>query len=320
MKGADGMNQNSSSFNVTDTHCDVLLKLWMNPNQSFKDSEQLDVTLTRLMDGGVTLQCFAIFIEPFVKQELKFQAVLEQIQLFHQKVIQPYHQMKHVKKWSDLSLLKEGEIGAILTLEGMDAVGSDEWKHHFLIEQGILSVGLTWNEANLVADGIEESRGAGITDFGKRVIENHNKHKVLTDVSHLSEKSFWDTVELSQYVIASHSNASAICGHKRNLNDEQARALFKNDRYMGLVFLPKFLSDTEEATIDDVIRHIEHLCALGGEKSIGFGSDFDGISTYVDGLEHPGRYPAFIERLSKYYSDAQIKRFCSGNFLRSLPN
>lgn len=102
MKGADGMNQNSSTFNVTDTHCDVLLKLWMNPNQSFKDSDQLDVTLTRLMDGGVTLQCFAIFIEPFVKQELKFQAVLEQIQLFHQKVIQPYHQMKHVKKWSDL--------------------------------------------------------------------------------------------------------------------------------------------------------------------------------------------------------------------------
>ncbi|MFK3938825.1 dipeptidase [Alkalihalobacillus sp. NPDC078783] len=313
------MNQNSFSLNVIDTHCDVLLKLWMNPNQSFKDSNQLDVTLTRLKGGRVKLQCFAIFIEPFVKQELKFQAVLEQIHLFHQKVIQPYQEMKHIKNWSDIALLKEGEIGAILTLEGMDAVGSDEWKHHFLIEQGILSVGLTWNQANLVADGIEESRGAGVTDFGKRMIENHNKHKLLTDVSHLSEKSFWDTVEHSQYVIASHSNALGICGHKRNLNDEQAKALFKNDRYMGLVFLPKFLSDTGLATIDDVIRHIEYLCVLGGERSIGFGSDFDGISTYVDGLNHPGCYPALIQQLTKYYSDAQIRGFCSENFLRSLP-
>ncbi|MCM2674623.1 dipeptidase [Alkalicoccobacillus plakortidis] len=313
------MVQNAPKKYVIDTHCDVLLKLWMNPQQSFLDSHHLDVTLNRLIAGGVGVQCFAIFIEPFIKQELKFQAALEQIRLFHQKVIRPFPQMKHIRSWEELNSLKDGEIGAILTLEGMDAVGADEEKHQILIEQGVLSVGLTWNDANLCADGVEESRGAGITDFGRAVIERHNQHKLLTDVSHLSIKSFWDTFEAADYVIASHSNSATICGHQRNLNDEQAQALFKQNRYMGMVFLPKFLTDKEEAGLTDVIRHIEYLCSIGGEKSIGFGSDFDGISSYVHELNHPGCYPALIDALSRYYSDEQIRGFCSENFLRSLP-
>ncbi|MDQ0206210.1 dipeptidase [Alkalicoccobacillus murimartini] len=315
------MVQKSTQIQVIDTHCDVLLKLWMNPQQSFLDSQALDVNLQRLQSGGVKVQCFALFVEPFIKQELKFQAVLEQIRLFHQKIIRPFPQVKHIKKWEELASLKEGEIGAILTLEGMDAVGADEEKHLILIEQGVLSVGLTWNEANHCADGVLESRGAGITDFGRQTIRRHNEHKLLTDVSHLSETSFWDTIEVADYAIASHSNSTSICPHPRNLNDAQAQALFKQNRYMGMVFFPKFLTETEqqEATITDVLRHMEYLCSIGGEKSIGFGSDFDGISDHVVGLEHAGCYSNFIDELAKHYSDEQIRDFCSGNFLRSIP-
>lgn len=313
------MVHNQTKFSIIDTHCDVLLKLWMNPQLSFLDSEELDVNVHRLQTGGVKIQCFALFVEPFIKQELKFQTVLEQISIFHQKVIQPYSHIKHIRHWQELSELQEHEIGAILTLEGMDAVGADAEKHQILLEQGILSVGLTWNEANLCADGVKESRGAGVTDFGRTVIRHHNQAQILTDVSHLSERSFWDVMEESKYPIASHSNAASICPHPRNLNDEQATALFSNNRYMGMVFFPEFLTGTDHASISDIIRHIEHLCSIGGEKSIGFGSDFDGISKHVSGLMNTAHYPALLQELSKYYSDEQIGQFCYGNFLRSIP-
>lgn len=291
----------------------------MNPQLSFLDSEELDVNVERLQSGGVKIQCFALFVEPFIKQELKFQTVLEQINIFHQNVIQPYPHIKHIRHWHELNELKENEVGAILTLEGMDAVGADTEKHQILLEQGILSVGLTWNNANLCADGVKESRGAGVTDFGRAMIQQHNQARVLTDVSHLSERGFWDVMEESNYPIASHSNAASICPHPRNLNDEQAKALFTNNRYMGIVFFPEFLTGTEFASLTDIIRHIDHLCSLGGEKSIGFGSDFDGISKHVTGLRHAAHYPALLQELSKYYSDKQIHQFCSENFLRSVP-
>ncbi|TSB45175.1 membrane dipeptidase [Alkalicoccobacillus porphyridii] len=306
-------------FPLIDTHCDVLLKLWMNPQLSFYDSDELDVNLQRLHHAGIKVQCFALFVEPFVKQELTFQTVLEQIRLFHQKVVRPYPEIKHVKSWEELSELKANEIGAILTLEGMDAVGTDEEKHQILIEQGVLSVGLTWNHANLCADGAKESRGAGLTDFGRSVVKRHNDHKILTDVSHLSERGFWDVMDESEYVIASHSNAASICPHPRNLNDDQAKALFKQKRYMGIVFFPEFLTGRDDAELSNIIRHIDYLCSIGGEKSIGFGSDFDGISKHVTQLSHAGDYPRLLDELSKYYSDDQINDFCSRNFLRSIP-
>ncbi|MBC8863078.1 membrane dipeptidase, partial [Escherichia coli] len=72
--------------------------------------------------------------------------------------------------------------------------------------------------------GIMEERGAGLTRFGKDIIHLLNERKVFTDVSHLSVKAFWETLEQAEFVIASHSSAKAICAHPRNLDDEQIKA------------------------------------------------------------------------------------------------
>ncbi|NEU29199.1 membrane dipeptidase [bacterium LRH843] len=305
---------------IIDTHCDALLKLWEQPNRHFLSSREIDANLEHLKKGNVKVQLFAIFVEPWVKQDQKFAVVLEQIHLFQEKVIKANPCMRHITKWADLHSLKEQEIGAILTLEGLDAIGDDLTKLHILYQLGILSVGLTWNQANLCADGVGEPRGAGLTLLGKEVVKLNNDHQVLTDVSHLHVKGFWDVLELAAYPVASHSNARRLCEHPRNLDDDQIIALVKKNGFIGIVFYPLFLTGNEQAQIIDIVRHIEYMCMLGAEKHIGFGSDFDGISNYVDGLRHSGHFPNLINELGKHYSAEIVKGFLGGNFKRIVPN
>ncbi len=304
---------------IIDTHCDALLKLWENRERSFTNSRDVDTNLERLQQGNVKGQLFAIFIEPETPSDEKYKLALEQIDIFHREVVGKHEQIKKIEKWSDFNTLKEGEIGAVLTLEGADAFGNDINKLKHLFDLGVKSLGLTWNNANLVADGVGESRGAGLTDFGKEVVQLNNDHEVLTDVSHLSIKGFWDVMELSKYPIATHSNSITLCNHRRNLNDEQAKAMFANNGLIGIVFTPPFISETGKATITDVIRHIEHFCTLGGEKHICLGSDFDGITQYVEGLEDSSKYPKLIEELLNRYSEDQVAGFCCQNFLNFIP-
>lgn len=313
---------------IIDTHCDALYKLQLahrgkyygiEPLQ-FKDSSQLDTNLSRLHKGNVIVQFFAVFIEPDVPFEEKWQYALEQIDLFYTDVLGKNPCMKHIKKWEDLNHLKDGEIGAVLTLEGAEPFGNDLVKLRHLYRLGVLSIGLTWNVANLCADGAGEPRGGGLTLLGKEVVKLNNEYKVLTDVSHLSVKSFWDVMEHADYPIASHSNARKLCDHPRNLYDDQIKAMFEKRGMIHLVFNPPFIKkDSETASIADLIKHIDHLCAQGGEELIGFGSDFDGISDYVNELENASHYPKLINELLKYYSEDVVKGFAYQNFLDHYP-
>ncbi|MCM3239272.1 dipeptidase [Heyndrickxia oleronia] len=305
---------------VIDLHCDALMKLaYAKGKLSYSDAEELDTNKTRLQQGDVMVQAFAIFIDPDIKSDQKFQAALDQIYYFKNEVIGKNPEMKQITKWQDFNRLKENEIGAMLTLEGVDAIGNDLQKLSILHELGVLSVGLTWNNANLAADGAGEERGAGLTSFGKEIVSFNNDHKILTDVSHLCENAFWDVIEIAKYPIASHSNAKEICNHVRNLSDQQAKAMFEKNGLVHVVYCPPFVKEDGKATLSDLIKHIDHFCSLGGVKQIGFGSDFDGISTKVEKLENSAMYQNLINELLKYYSEEQVRGFAYQNFIDHLP-
>lgn len=307
-------------MNIIDLHCDALLKIWESKGAlSFRNGEELDTNLERLKKGKVKIQCFAIFIPPEIKAEEQFQAALDQVDYFHTEVLEKNPDMKQIKDWDSIYSLEPNEIGAILTLEGVDCIGNDVHKLRILYQLGVRSVGLTWNFANLAADGVGEPRGAGLTSFGKEIIALNNTYKSFTDVSHLAEKGFWEVMELADYPIASHSNAKAICPHRRNLTDEQALALFQKNGLIHVVYHPLFTSSTGQAKITDLLRHIEHFCSLGGVKQIGLGSDFDGIDEYIVGLEDASKHQNLINELLKYYSEDDVKGFAGRNFLQHLP-
>ncbi|WP_078554164.1 dipeptidase [Bacillus alkalicellulosilyticus] len=303
---------------VIDTHCDALLKLWEDRSRDFL-SPDIETNFHRLKKGNVWIQCFAIFVEPELNNEQKFQSALAQVDLFFEKVLKPFPEMKQIRDWNDIMNLKENEIGAILTLEGVDSIGDDLSRLRILYHLGVKSVGLTWNQANLCADGVGEPRGGGLTVLGKEVVELNNEYGVLTDVSHLSEAGFWDVMELSSYPIASHSNAKALCNHKRNLSDAQIKALVEKDGLIGTVFHPTFLTTNDKAELKDIIHHIDHICSLGGQHNLCFGSDFDGIPITVSKLTHAGEYQNLVNELLKYYKEDVVMGFAYQNFLNHLP-
>ncbi|GIN19333.1 dipeptidase [Siminovitchia fordii] len=308
-------------MNIIDLHCDVLWKLWESKGKiSFSDSPELDANKERLNKGNVKVQCFAVFIPPELKTTEQFQAALEQINYFYTEILEANHDMIQIKSWKDVLKLKPDQTGAVLTLEGIDCIGNDIQKLSILKHMGVLSVGLTWNYGNLAADGAQEPRGAGLTEYGKKVVLYNNDNSLLTDVSHLSERAFWDVIDLAHFPIASHSNAKSICDHPRNLTDKQAKALFEKNGMIHVVFYPEFTDEKDVVTVSDLIRHIDHFSSLGGVSHIGFGSDFDGIDKHISGLENASKYPNLINELLKYYSEEQVRGFAGQNFLETLSN
>jgi membrane dipeptidase len=304
---------------IIDTHCDVLYKLFMKPDLNFGNSEELQVNLDRMISSGTGVQFFAIYVPESVHPDLKFQAALRMADLFYEKVLESNQQMRLLKRKEDLAMLTADEIGAVLTLEGCDAIGQDLMKLRTLLRLGVRSVGLTWNYGNYAADGALEERGAGLSRFGRQVVGLLNETDTMCDVSHLSERAFWDVLETSSRPFASHSNCHVLCPHPRNLRDDQLRTLIEKNSMIGITFVPEFLSGSREAKIDDVLRHLEHICSLGGEDHVGFGSDFDGIDYTVSSLSANDQYLNLIETLQKYYSEIQVRKFLYNNMAEKLP-
>ncbi|PGZ96877.1 diguanylate cyclase [Bacillus pseudomycoides] len=303
---------------IFDAHCDVLWQLWMGKGKkSFQNDSSLHITYEQLKQNGGSVQCFAIYVPEEVPYGQRFAVALEMVNIFHEQIL-ALPNIKWIRTKEDIQRLGKDEIGVLLTLEGCDAIGNELEKLKTFYHLGVRSVGLTWNYANLVADGALESRNGGLTLFGKKVVDELNRSKVWTDVSHLSEKGFWDVMELANHPIASHSNSYGLCQHPRNLTNEQIKTLIQKDGMIGITFVPMFLSANKFACVDDILQHVEHVCMLGGEKNVGFGSDFDGITETVVHVERYEHYEYVINELLKRYKEEQVNNFIYDNFVHHI--
>lgn len=305
---------------VADFHCDVLCKMMLNSGLDFNHPE-LDVTRKRLEAGGVKLQTFAIYI-PAEAGNPGMDHVARQIQIFQERIAAPKGGLKTLL-WREeaerVARSDSREIWGMLSLEGVDGLEGNPFYADLCFALGVRLIGLTWNFANWAADGVLERRNAALTNKGRELVQRCNELGMLLDVSHLSERGFWEVMEQSaRPPIASHSNAAAVFPHPRNLNDEQIKALIIRNGRIGLTFVPMFLQEKGSPPMDRLLNHLEHICALGGAEHIMFGSDFDGIQEHVIGLEHPGCYPALTELLLKYYPEELVKRWLFGSAISYL--
>lgn len=317
------MNRGGIEMKIIDTHCDALLKLQSDKRRSrgfmdeqaplnFYDAEEIDTNYNRLKEGDLQVQFFAIFISPKVPDNEKWQHALEQVDAFYNEVL-GQENMVHIKNLKEIKQLKPHEIGAVLTLEGADAFGNDLMKLRTLIRLGVLSVGLVWNNANLAADGVGETRSAGLSNFGAEVIEVCNENDVLIDVSHLNIPGFNDITDKADRIFASHSNARGIFDHQRNLTDEQITQIIDRNGMINIVFCPMFINEGE-LEIEDLFPHIDRIINLGGSDNIGIGSDFDGIATYVNGLSHAGEFQNLVNKLQAQYGTEFTEKMTHRNF------
>ncbi|WP_079910194.1 dipeptidase [Paenibacillus sp. 32352] len=305
---------------IIDGHCDVLYKMYENRGLDFFNPtvSGLDVTYQRMVQAGVKIQFFAIFLSDSIRQPY-FEHYLEYINIFYQKIISD-PRIRLIKNQTDLLEVMSGpQKGAILTLEGADAIQDNPLFTQTLFHLGIRLIGVTWNYGNWAADGVLEPRQGGFSRKGLRFIKECNDLGIMMDVSHLSEKSFWDLAMMSEKpFVATHSNAKAICSHPRNLDDSQIKAIIQKQGRIGITFVPWFVTEQGTASLSDLTKHIDHICSLGGEKHLVIGSDFDGISKWIPGLEHTGKFDDLAQFLSKYYKDDWLKDFFFRNWYRYL--
>lgn len=302
---------------IIDLHCDALLKLTTLETAKFEDDLRLHANRGRLHLGQVKAQVFAIFIDPNIPQSMQFLEAMRQIEAFHTHVLQT-EGMVHITNWSQLDTLAPHEIGAILSLEGCGPIADDLAKLSVILDAGVKLVGLTWNEENAVAHGAEQDASLGLKPFGKEVVNLLNERDIIIDVAHLNEQSFWDVLPLAKHIIASHSNARAICDHPRNLTDAQAKALVEHGGHIHVVYYPTFISD--DATLDDLVVHVKHLANIVGIEHLGLGSDFDGIDVTVKGLAHAGEAQNLLEALREHFSVEEVRGIASNNFRRYVKN
>ena len=180
--------------------------------------------------------------------------------------------------------------------------------------RGVEMISLTWNGDNILAGGIAGNKN-GLTPLGRFAVSEMNRLGIIPDISHASDRTSIEVLEQSSApVCAGHSNSRAVCPNMRNVSDEIFKLICKSGGVVGINFYAPFVSETN-ANIEAVIRHIEHFCALGGERNIGIGSDFDGIDKKTAGLENCGKLHNFCDALlAKGYNETFINRLLFENF------
>jgi membrane dipeptidase len=224
---------------------------------------------------------------------------------------------------------REGEITAIVHMEGAEAIAEDLSNLQDWYDRGLRSIGIVWSRPNVFAEGVpfrfpaSPDTGPGLTDAGRALVRACNELGVLVDVSHLNERGFWEVAETTDRpIVATHSNAHALCASTRNLTDAQLDAIGDSGGVVGVNFAVTFLredgmNDFEASGLDEIVRHVDYLADRMGIDHVAFGSDFDG-AVVPAALGGVSGLPRLVDQLRERYDAGEIDRITHGNWLRVL--
>lgn len=230
-----------------------------------------------------------------------------------------------------MSAIAEEKIYVFIGIEGMAYIGEDIYRLDEYYEFGAREAMLTWNEENSLGAGASSGADHGLTDLGKAVVRKMQDLGMILDVSHLNEAGFWDVIDLSSSpVIASHSNASALCPVGRNLTDDQLRAIASTGGVVGLnAYNCLISSDPRKRTVRRLAEHAYHMIDVMGIDHVGLGFDFvdmfdDGSSYgdnggYTEGLRNCTEVPNLFSIFDEMgMSVADKEKLARGNFHRVI--
>ena len=292
---------------ICDTHADTLYAMQRTGRSP---SQQLDITKERLLcTNDVRVQALALFTG--VVEAQKSSQIVRRELIMLEKLKE--NGFRHITRLEDA---REGFANILLTIEGGEVFHAGLHMVEAFYEKGVRAAALVWNHENLLAFPAVGNNPKGLTDYGREVVLRMQALGMAIDVSHLNPQGVEDVFLLGgPPPMASHSCANALCKHPRNLTDKQLHSLFNAGGYVGVNFYPPFLVENGHATVDHVIDHMAHMCTLGGEFSIGMGSDFDGIDTHPVGLRHAGDVPALFDRMfSRGFGNVLVEAIAGGNF------
>lgn len=230
--------------------------------------------------------------------------------------------------------VEEEKLAVLLGIEGLPFLGEDVEGLYTLYQMGFRQISLTWNEQNAFATGARGDINRGLTKLGKDAVKIIEDLGIILDVSHANDKTFWDIYDVAtKPIIASHSNARALCDVPRNITDDQIKAIGQSKGLVGINAFNEFIHvDRDKRDVDYLINHIEHIVELIGIDHVAFGFDFfeyleaDTSSTFIEdpyrgtpGIEDISKAPNLIKKLSERgFSKEDIEKISYKNFLNLM--
>lgn len=298
---------------IIDMHCDTISELRRRQGKGEScglRENGLHIDARRLRESGYMLQCFALYVslrgcggidaQGTLRPDRAWAELLELYRVYREELERNADLLQSVSCAAELEQCRQtGKVAALLTVEEGGVCGGSLERLEELYGMGVRMLTLTWNFPNELGypniDGLQPGLDCrslfqadtehGLTDMGRAFVTRMEELGMLVDVSHLSDKGFWDVAQTgAKPFVASHSNARAVCPCVRNLTDEMICALAERGGVMGLNFCADFLRTVPEGTpnpgrLEDVAAHARHIFNVGGEDCLGLGSDFDGIDT-----------------------------------------
>ena len=221
----------------------------------------------------------------------------------------------------ELTAAEDADVcSAMFTIEGGGGLLADSEELFTLHKLGLRVMGLVW-DTNELGCGAYDSEDSGLTSEGIRMLHRLSELGITPDVSHMSDNSFFDLCEVFPLpFIATHSNFRTICNSKRNLTDDMAKELTARGGIIGINLFPAFLTEDGDASIHDLLRHIDYGLEKFGEGAIAFGFDIDGTGgKYPKGIgENCSIHDAITNELLRLYSASTVSNIAGGNVINFL--
>jgi microsomal dipeptidase-like Zn-dependent dipeptidase/anthranilate/para-aminobenzoate synthase component II len=307
-----------------DSHCDTPMVFDQGVVISQRNPNSC-VDLYKMYDGGLDAVVMAAYLPQKGRSDEELLAATNYANSILSEIrrqVQASHGVQIAAVPKDLFNNKMlGRKSIMLGIENGYAIGKDLSLIEHYRREGVVYMTLCHNGDNDICDSCNRSNRehGGLSEFGRRVVAEMNRVGMMVDLSHASEETFYQTLEVStRPVICSHSSSKALCNHPRNLTDDQVRALVEHGGVVQATFYDGFLVESGEATIDDAVRHIMHLIDVAGIDNVGIGSDFDGDGG-VRGLRTAADMLSLTRRLmAEGLNERSLRKLWGGNFVRVM--
>ncbi len=302
-------------YSLFDLHCDTATEMF--EKKQFLMGNNLNVSLNQRRVIEKYIQTFAFWTkDDEITTKNRFKSFTERYSYFMKECIKNSDSITIIADRGDLESIKaNGKTGILLAIEGGGVLEGNISNIEKLYKNGIKMMTLTWNRGNELSGGILDENERGLSELGREAVSEMERLKMLVDVSHISDKGFEDVCGVAKRpFIASHSNSRAVCNNKRNLTDDMFKEIVARKGLVGINLYSHFLNESGEATISDVITHIERFIKLGGEKCIAFGTDFDGVENQLPKEVNKLENMHFMaQRLTKAFGDEITKDIMFNN-------
>jgi membrane dipeptidase len=311
---------------VIDLHGDTLL--WMKRGYNFFRRHRrtpLSAMLShidepRMRMGGQTAQVFGLVTQPFGWGSA-FRSASAQVELLHEAARAHPDLLRVVTEASDIRAASQaGARAGLLGLEGVHALEGDLDNLSHLAARGLRLCGISHfskNPAAHPAIGWGRDDRRGLTPFGEALMDRCHELGVLVDLAHINRMGFLEAARRSRNpVVVSHTGVCGVTDIRRNIDDDQIRAVADTGGVVGIIYAFNFVGGT---TIEAVVNHIVHTVAVGGEDCAALGSDFDGTIIPVRGLSDVADLPNLTAALlARGVSPEVVQKILGGNVMRVL--